>query len=212
MRQPCGRGSGSSGRAERTGEDTARCSFSTRAWTGRRRGRRRRRPSRSSTPAPVRKRNARSPAATMPTTTMRKTAPTPTRSSYPRAPRTNGHGRRALAAQTRHRGAAARVSHAATTRERRRHGEGPRPERQERQAVRGPAQEGHEQVARRSDRELAGRVEPRRQEQRLGGQRQEQRLGKRRQPRAEGGGGAQGRQEVLVAAAAAPAARSVQDV
>src|SRR5579862_8314216 len=209
MRQPCGRGSGSSGRAERTGEDTARCSFSTRAWTGRRRGRRRR-PSRSSTPAPVRKRNASSPAATMPTTTMRKTAPTPTRSSYPRAPRTNGG--RALAAQTRHRGAAARVSRAATTLERRRHGEGPRPERQERQAVRGPAQEGHEQVARRSDRELAGRLEPRRQEQRLGGQRQEQRLGKRRQPRAEGGGGAQGRQEVLVAAAAAPAARSVQDV
>src|SRR5215213_7016892 len=75
-------------------------------------------------------------------------------------------------------------------------------QRQERQAVRGPAEEGHEQGPRRGDLQRERRVGQRRLEEgrqeQLVGQRQqpeqqEQRLRQRRQPQAEAGGGPQGR-------------------
>src|SRR5215207_477266 len=79
------------------------------------------------------------------------------------------------------------------------HGEGSRFERQERQAIRGPAQEGHEQVACGRYLELARLIEQRRQEQRLQPEQPQQRTRQRRQPGAEEGGRPQGRQEVQLA-------------
>src|SRR2546423_5899037 len=75
-------------------------------------------------------------------------------------------------------------------------GQGSWVEREERQAVRGPAQEGHEQVPRGRDLQLRGLVEPRWQEQRQQPEPPEQRRRKRRQPCPEGRCRTQGRQEV----------------
>src|SRR4029079_2336497 len=73
-----------------------------------------------------------------------------------------------------------------------RNGEGSWPQRQERQAVRGTAKEGHEQVARRRDLELTRRVEPRWKE--LGQQPEQEEQRQRRQQSPEGGRGPQGRE------------------
>ena len=77
-----------------------------------------------------------------------------------------------------------------------RHGQGPWFEREERQAVRGPAQEGHEQVPGRGDLQLGGVFKPRRQEQRLEPEQEEQRQRERREQGPEGGGRTEGREEV----------------
>jgi Sap, sulfolipid-1-addressing protein len=77
-------------------------------------------------------------------------------------------------------------------------GEGSRFERQGRQAIRGPAQEGDEQEPRCGHRQHAGRLEQGReavrQRRREQPQQQEQRKRERRQPRAEAEGRPQGRQ------------------
>src|SRR4051812_23706404 len=78
------------------------------------------------------------------------------------------------------------------------HGKGSRLQRQERQAVRGPAQEGHEQVPRGRDLELRGQLQPRRQELRQQPEQAVERQRQRRQQGAEGSRRPQGRQEVLV--------------
>src|SRR3954447_22643512 len=61
------------------------------------------------------------------------------------------------------------------------HGQGSRLIREERRAVRGPSQEGHEQVSRCCDRKQRGLVEPRRQELGQQPEPQEQRQRQRRQ-------------------------------
>src|SRR5579884_1029156 len=75
-------------------------------------------------------------------------------------------------------------------------GQGPRTQREERQAVRGPAQEGDEQVTGGGDRQLRRLLQPRRQEQRLESEPQELRQRQRRQQGAEGRGRTEGRKEV----------------
>src|SRR5689334_998581 len=85
------------------------------------------------------------------------------------------------------------------TSQRRRHGKGSRPKRQERQAVRGLAEEGHEQVARRGDLELAGIVQQRRQELGQPPEPPQQRPRQRREYLAEEGRRPEGRQGVELA-------------
>src|SRR4051812_17299728 len=90
------------------------------------------------------------------------------------------------------------------------YGQGSRTQREERQAVRGPEEEGHEQEPRSGDRELRGRVEPRRQEVGQLVVEHEEHLEARRDDGAEEGGRPQGRQghgeEVLASVRRVPAA------
>ena len=79
-------------------------------------------------------------------------------------------------------------------------GEGSRTERQGRQAVRGPAQEGHEQVTGGCHLELTRLLEQGRKEQREQPEQEEQRQWQRRQHSAEEGCRPQGREEVELAA------------
>src|SRR3954447_22744103 len=94
-----------------------------------------------------------------------------------------------------------------------RHGQGSRSISEERQTVRGPAQEGHEQGPRGRDRQHPGCVEQGRQAvwqwRRQQSEQAQQRSRKRRESRPEGGGRPQGRQEKLVSDVATLAVKGV---